>query len=252
MYLIYCHGRSGSTQLLRAIRNRADHSDSVYDEPFKQRNADRLGYNASIRANIGHYIAWLNASYIKHLFSDLPAELNRKVVSHEAFKGILFLYRRNIVEYAVSMVTARATNEWHGASARSTTRLSTDELKETAEHIVRAIPAQARLVRNNTPTPVTCVAYEDLYAINGISAQWNAATSAFNALGIKETTFISNCINGPLSPTKKYKDERYYRSIFENYDEAISSLSHFSDFFQHNPQAQPEMIFQSKPLQLAD
>jgi len=247
MRLVYCHGRSGSTQLVRAARKEPGAS-TFYDEPFKQVNAKIHGYKSVVKdgENLEDYINFLNPVRVKHLWTDLSKDLNERLIANKNVRSILFLYRRGVVDYTMSMVTARLTKEWHGASSGFFGEMPIDRVLKTAHDIVREIPENAQSVASNAIAPVSCVAYEDLYGTNGDAMQRDAATSAFSALGISDEGLINQLIDSMLSDSKKYKTHDYYRSIFENYDEVMKSLEEFENYFVSHPELLPENILKSK------
>lgn len=243
MKLIYCHGRSGSTQLVRAAR-KLEGSGRFYDEPFKQRNAKAHGYDKIVRenGNLEDYISYLNPLRVKHLWTDLPKDMNRRLVHNPSVDSILFLYRRGVVDYTLSMVTANITKEWHGASVRLSRDIPIEDICKTADDIIEAVPNNALMVSKFAQSSVCCVAYEDLYGFSGADIQRQAARKAFQSLGIRDEAFISSSIDTMLTNEKKYKGYEYYREIFKNFDEAISALKKYDNFYEKNKDIMPENI----------
>lgn len=245
MKLVYCHARSGSTQLVRAARKFQSRKPVFFDEPFKQKNAKRHGYPKNIRQNknLEDYLEFLDTVRVKHLWSDLPRPLNRRLVKSANVESILFLYRRDLPSYVLSHLTASLTQEWHGATADFIGDMPLKRLLRLAKNHSNAIPVNARLVARHAKAPVYCVAYEDLYGFNGADLQQVSAKTAFSALGITDSAFVKESVDTMLTSTKKYKTDTYYEEIFGNFEQAKLALKPYEDYFVLNPESKPEAIF---------
>ena len=241
MYLVYAHGRSGSTQLVRALR-RAVGGELVRDEPFKQRNAESWGYNLSVRDNIEDYLRWLGAPYLKHLWSDMRPKQNRALVSSPLLQGVIFLYRRNIFEYAISMVAASLTKEWHGSKAEFGAPMPLSSVEHAISVITETIPSNSRLVKESITCPLLCVSYEDLYSSSAVVRD-QTAVSVLDALGVERNVQSLKNLLSFFNPDKKYKGREYYLSKFTNFREVEERFSDSSTYFSDHPDQAPEYIF---------
>jgi len=178
----------------------------------------------------------------------MSAALNHRLVENSNVEEILFLYRRDVSAYAMSMVTASLTKEWHGASSSPIGDMPIKRLLQTAERQIMEIPFNATLVKSASAVPITCVCYEDLYGSNGSDFQNKAAYRAFSALGITDIEFIEESVKNMLSPKKKYKTDTYYKEIFENYETARNQLKELVGYFEACPMELPETIFENQKI----
>lgn len=242
MKLIYAHARSGSTQLLRHIEAAGLRGR---EEPFKPRKGRRAGFRIVAEpGDLGRYIAAIGASHLKHLWSDLPEPKNIELVANPAFDAILFLYRRNLADYALSMTTANLTKEWHGTESGPQGEMPLGDLRRFLRRIRREIPAHAGLLRDHAQGALTCVAYEDLYGMAGETAQRRAIVSSLGAMGMENgTAAVDAAIAGDFSPRGKYKGRDYYARIFSNYAEAEQIVTGAEHYFDDHPGEMPETIF---------
>lgn len=244
MQLIYCHGRSGSTQLVRCVRNYKSDSSNFYDEPFKQKNAVIHGFDEPLRdgGNLERYIDHLGDTRVKHLWSDLALPMNKRVIANPGVESILFLYRRNMFDFAMSMLTASLTKEWHGASETHYGEMPLHRLESVAIGLMYDVPVNARLVRDFAQAPVTCVAYEDLYGFSGSDVQAETAKQALGALGINDEASIRLALADELSPQNKYKDHSYYERIFSNYADTRAVIDPIAKKYLSRDEDRPESI----------
>ncbi|WP_155992421.1 hypothetical protein [Fodinicurvata fenggangensis] len=106
MYLIFSHGRSGTSELLRAIRS---FKVNIEWEPFKNRSqALRPRTCKEVDARIAH----MSDGCVKHLWSHLPNDLNDYILKHSAFSGKVVLYRKDVFSATMSLLVARQTKQW--------------------------------------------------------------------------------------------------------------------------------------------
>ena len=107
MHLIFAHGRSGSSELFRALQA-VKGGDSWSWEPFKRRkNMPKLTTIAELEQQLTSV-----GDHAKHLWTHMGRQLNLELLRPERTEGLVFLYRRNVFDTVISLIVARHTKEW--------------------------------------------------------------------------------------------------------------------------------------------
>jgi len=165
-FMIFAHARSGSSTLVKII---AANGLSVEFEPF----------------NLGHhpYINWIpkkgfdetvdiilsKKDGIKHIFNQIKKTNNEKLIKR---LPTIFLYRKNILDAAISLAISHKTNIWQSKQVKfkenymKPIKLSQKQVIKYIRIIQKSINYYREIIENNKN--YITVTYEDLYSENGL------------------------------------------------------------------------------------
>lgn len=104
--------------------------------------------------------------FIKHLWTHLPPVSNEALLRHSSLSRIIFLYRSNLFDVAVSTFMARSLRHWDRVESDKIDRpisVTPTQIKSFAGALKADILAQAALV-GASGKPVAYVCYERLYS----------------------------------------------------------------------------------------
>lgn len=208
-FIILCHGRSGST----ALQLELDTSPQTYcyGEIY---HPGYMKHNPITETNIYAMrnkdpVSYVNYLYSKHqnnkvvgskiLYPEIPLDALKKLISNSGF-SFIFLYRRNILEAAISMVLAEKVNLWHiSEGVKSPIPESFTLDKPHLEKHINDIVMFITTCKNNIKGRVCDVAYEDLFCLSKFN-------EIFQFLGIPSK-------QGLTANTGKQMNEECYNSI---------------------------------------
>jgi len=116
-FIIFAHARSGSTSLARALKFHPE--VSIIEEPFSRSRDTWSGKHIKYRDGLNTDVSSLDlqlsrifteCNSFKHLQGQLPEEFNKRLL----LKGhnIVFLYRENLLQAAVSREISIQSNHW--------------------------------------------------------------------------------------------------------------------------------------------
>lgn len=107
-FLIFADGRTGSSNLAKILRKL--HGD-VSLEPFN----GKYGVNKAVEDCISNFMSDLNNSNdligVKHISAQLSHLFNLRLI--KGFDKIVFLYRENVLQQAISWAISQKTGDWY-------------------------------------------------------------------------------------------------------------------------------------------
>ncbi len=106
-FLIFADGRTGSSNLAKILRKL--HGD-VSLEPFNGKH----GVNKSREDCISNFMSYLNGNDVigvKHISAQLSHLFNLRLI--KGFDKIIFLYRENVLQQAISWAISQKTGDWY-------------------------------------------------------------------------------------------------------------------------------------------
>lgn len=159
-FIIFAHPRCGSTTLFNIIKWQANNG---VNEPFNQTTQDENNYLKNLNEKGVEFTTkkiFHTVQFIKHLSNCIGPEENKYLL--ENYK-IIFMYRKNILDAAISKVVAEQTNIWHSIDVNYEIdylkikyiepKLIDFQIKEIKKHM-----DYASMIKN-----VMFVAYEDIF-----------------------------------------------------------------------------------------
>jgi LPS sulfotransferase NodH len=159
-FIIFAHPRCGSSTLFNIIKWQAN---TGVNEPFNQATQDENNYLKDLNEKGIKFTTkkiFYNIQFFKHLSSSIKPEENKYLLDN--YK-IIFMYRKNILDAAISKVVAEQTNIWHSIDVNYESdylkikyvepKLIDFEIQEIKKHM-----NYAKMSEN-----VMFVAYEDIF-----------------------------------------------------------------------------------------
>lgn len=159
-FIIFAHPRCGSTTLFNIIKWQQNNG---HNEPFNELLQDENNYLRNLNEKGIEFTTkkiFHNVQFIKHLSGCIKPEENKYLL--ENYK-IIFLYRKNLLDAAISKVVAEQTNIWHSIDVNYESdylkikyidpKLIDFQLQKIKKHM-----DYASMVKN-----VMFVAYEDIF-----------------------------------------------------------------------------------------
>lgn len=208
-FIILCHGRSGSTFLQKELHRHTNihcygelyHTKYVQflisetNSFFTRRQRDPIGYITYMYQRRGRH----NIVGSKILYPEISKEGLDKLCKCQDF-NIIFLYRKNILEAAVSMIITSKINLWHidnGHIPPTPAPFNVD--KEELKRYINTITTFIETVKS-TPNPtIFPVAYEDLINLEMVN-------KICEFIGVEYKTSLT-------SNTGKMCDSKMYETI---------------------------------------
>ncbi len=203
--VILGHARSGSSELTRAVVDATGVRSMM--EPFHRPMNERgikfghHGFKKYLDEVMGYHL-------IKHMWNGLSKEQNTEVLTHPDVYGVVFIYRRDAVQAALSTVVAQMTKRWRGTQEHIPEPLPLDEIASKAGMYESGRELYLEWLSENS-IPYISVSYEELF-VRDESARRDLLKKACNTLGLK----INNLDLGVsrLSPNNRYNSDSIYRT----------------------------------------
>ncbi len=211
-FVIWAHGRSGSSELARALREYAALHGEM--EPFGKSMA-RAGIAKEGAAFEAHLHAKLmECDFIKHLWTQLPSASNEALLHNRELSRIVFLYRPNLFDVAVSTLMAKNLGNWNRIDPQAIEKpisITPTQIKNFAGALKADIQYQAKLVRASGK-PVSYVRYDLLYS----AAYREQFLKVVRFLGLAEGAAAAV---ERLAPGGKYSHDKTFARAIANWRE---------------------------------
>ncbi len=109
----------------------------------------------------------IERDFIKHLWTQLPPASNQALMSHPEVSRLIFLYRSNLFDVAVSTFLAKSLGHWNRVDPEEIVRpitITPPQIKRFCGELKADVLDQAKRVRASGK-PVHLIRYEDLYSV---------------------------------------------------------------------------------------
>lgn len=197
------HARSGSTGLARAIS--ASTGVEFRMEPFHRPMRNRgIDFESS---GFEEYLdSVMSRRLIKHMWNGLTLEQNARVLSHPNVAGVVFIFRRDAVQAALSAEVARMTGKWAEAAPEIPEPLPLHRIDKQARLYSEGQAIYKEWLANSN-IPHLVLAYEDVYRRHD---QSDLVAEVCHLLGFSK--FDASAGAAELLPQKRYHSDKFFRS----------------------------------------
>lgn len=209
--VILGHARSGSSELARAIGSAT--GETCWMEPFHRTMREK-----GIEFGGPGFREYLNdimdRPLIKHMWNGLTEEQNAEVLSHPNVSGVVFIYRKDVVQAALSTIVARMTKKWKGPAGAIPGPLPLDDIERQAEGYRKGQRLYMDWLDQHS-VPHMVISYEELY-VDDRQKREQILRNACRVLGL-DTADIYDAVDR-LDPSNRYNSDELYQQA-PNWDE---------------------------------
>lgn len=204
--VILAHPRCGSSELARALRVAADVSCPL--EPF-HKAMRRKGITPDGPRYPEYLEKIMREPAIKHMWNGLSEETNRTILSHPSVSSVVFLYRRDALQAALSTTVAKLTKNWDKSDRPSIdTPLPLEKIAGRRDELIDGQTQYLQMLRS-IGKPFLVLAYEDVYTTDDDA---RAATIRCICHLFRLPVVDAKSAAYMISPDHRYNSEEFYQT----------------------------------------